>query len=338
MKISAKDLANTLNGELIPADTDLSITGAQGLSEAGAGDVSFISNPKYNDIAFKTNAGLLLVSDSKPKYKCPIIRVPNPQLAYSKILWVLNKERTPKPVPGIHKTAIVAESAKVAEDACIGPFAVIEEKAEICSGSQIDAHCYIGHESRIGADCHLYPSVTVRENTLIGRRVIIHPGAVIGADGFGFVFDGKMHSKIPQIGSVEIGDDVEIGANTTIDRGTTGRTVIGKGTKIDNLVMIAHNVRIGENCIIVAQAGLAGSSKIGNFVTMAAQTGIAGHLEIGDGAIIAARSGVIGDIKPKSVVSGFPAKPHKEEMRLQAIIHKLPEIYKKLIKQGNQHG
>ncbi|MDI6642137.1 MAG: UDP-3-O-(3-hydroxymyristoyl)glucosamine N-acyltransferase, partial [Elusimicrobiota bacterium] len=229
---------------------------------------------------------------------------------------------------GIHQTAIISKSAKLGENVTIGPYTIIEADVSVGENTVISANCYIGRNSTIGKKCFIYPQVVIRENVTIGNEVIIHSGTVIGSDGFGYF---KMqenthmltHIKIPQIGTVEIEDNVEIGACVTIDRATTGKTVIGSGTKIDNLVQIGHNVKIGKNCIIVSQAGIAGSVKIGNNVTIAGQAGIKDHIIIGDGAVVAAQSGVIGDVKHGEIVSGYPARPHKEALKVQAFINKL---------------
>ena len=213
------------------------------------------------------------------------------------------------------------------DNVAIGPYVVIEPGATIGSGATIMAHCYIGYSAAVGGQSLLYPSVTIRELVQVGSRVIIHSGTVIGSDGFGFVPGRGGHTKIPQIGTVVIGDDVEIGANTAIDRATTGATTIGKGTKIDNLVHIAHNVHIGEHCFIAGQTGIAGSARIGNFVTFAGQSGAVGHITIGDGATIAGRAAVIGNVAPGETVSGYPARPHREAMKIEVLIRKLPEMY-----------
>jgi UDP-3-O-[3-hydroxymyristoyl] glucosamine N-acyltransferase len=286
-----------------------------------------VANQKYVDHVANTRAGLIFVTDGVTGEGHPHVIVKNPQLAFAKILEVIEKDRSKDCVPGIHSTAIIAPTATLGKDVSIGPYVVIEAGAAIGDRTRVDAHTYIGSRTVIGNDCLVYPRVTIRENVVIGNRVIVHSGTVIGSDGFGFAAGETGPYKIPQIGSVELGDDVEIGANVTIDRATTGRTKIGRGTKIDNLVQIAHNVQIGEHCIIVAQVGISGSTHFGNFVTIGGQAGTVGHITVGDGATIAARSGVIGDIAPRETVSGYPARPHREAMKLQALIHRLPELF-----------
>lgn len=332
MKLTAKDIASLIDGEL-QGNPETLVTGAAGLEEAGPDDVSFLGNKKYLKQISSSKSGLLILpkdiadSESGAIAERSVVKVKNSLLAYAKILEIIEKEQCPPSESGFHPAAVISESAKIGKNVTIGPLAVIEDNAVVGDSSKILAHCFVGRETVIGSDCIIYPRVTIREKTIIGNNVIIHPGVVIGADGFGFAQTDNGHYKIPQIGTVEIQDNVEIGANVTIDRSTTNKTVIGRGTKIDNLVQIAHNCQIGENCIIVASASIAGSTKIGNNVIIAGQAGVIGHLSIGDGAVVAGQAGVMGDIKPGETVSGYPARPHKESMKVQAIIQKLPEIY-----------
>jgi UDP-3-O-[3-hydroxymyristoyl] glucosamine N-acyltransferase len=336
VKITSKEIAVLVEGKL-NGDPGRAITGAAGLIEASESDLSFLGNSKYVKHLALTKAGLVLLPEKMSLPGKDHINVKNPQLAFAMVLNLLAKEKSPDHGKGIHPMAYVAKTASVAKSAVIGPFTVIEEYSHIGENTKILANSYIGHNSRVGSNTLIYPNVTIRENITIGDNVIIHPGVVVGSDGFGFIPYEKGIFKIPQIGTVEIGSNVEIGANVTIDRATTGKTRIGGGTKIDNLVQIAHNVEIGSNCVIVAAVCIAGSTKIGNGVTIAGQAAIAGHLNVGDGAVIAGKSGVTQDVKKGEVVSGFPARPHKQELKLQAIIHKLPEIYDKMRK-GNAHG
>ena len=327
MKLSAKEIAVLVEGKLY-GDPDTVVTGAAGLDEATAADVSFLGNPKYLSLVFTTKAGVLFLSEKIEGLKQAVIAVKNPQLAFAKVLTVIEKEKKPVTEKGVNSTAMIGRNVKLGHEITIGPFTVVEDNAHIGNSTKVLAQVFVGEGSKIGHGCLIYPNVTIRENVIIGNNVIIHSGTVIGSDGFGFVPSSSGHFKIPQLGGVEIGDDVEIGANVAIDRATTGTTKIGKGTKIDNLVHIAHNVQIGEHCLITGQNGFAGSSVIGNFVTFGAQAGVAGHIKIGDGATIAGRSGVISDVGPNEVVSGFPARRHKDEMKKLAIMNKLPEIYK----------
>ncbi len=315
-------------GELI-GDPALKITGAASLAEATSGEISFFVNRKYVGLLRETRASAVFVP---PDFAEPItaaqIRVSNPAKAFEQVVLKL----APKPItfaPGIHPSAIVDPGAQLGERVSIQPHAVIEAGAKIGDDTIVGAGTYIGHETVIGAACLIYPRVTIRERTRIGSRVIIHSGAVIGADGFGFEMVDGRHEKLQQLGIVQIDDDVEIGANTTIDRARFGRTWIQKGVKIDNLVQVAHNVVIGENSAIAAQTGIAGSVRIGKNVLIAGQAGIVGHLEIGDGTIIGAQTGVT-----KSIYGGpwllSPAIPFAEAKRQIAWIHRLGKLFERV--------
>ena len=312
-------------GELV-GDPGLKITGAASLVEATAGEISFFANRKYVGLLRKTHASAVFVP---PDFAEPIsaaqIRVANPTKAFEQVVLKL----APKPItfsPGVHPTVIVDPSAQLGERVSIQPHAVIEAGAKIGDDTIIGAGSYVGHEAVIGSACLIYPRVTIRERTRVGLRVIIHSGAVIGADGFGFeVVDGRQ-KKLQQLGFVQIDDDVEIGANTTIDRARFGRTWIQEGVKIDNLVQIAHNVVIGKNSIIVAQTGISGSTRVGERVTMAGQVGIVGHVEIADGSVIAAQSGVSKSV-PGGVWFGYPAVPFAEAKQQIAWIHRLGKLF-----------
>ena len=312
-------------GELV-GDTGLKITGAASLVEATAGEISFFANRKYVGLLRKTRASAVFVP---PDFAEPIsaaqIRVANPAKAFEQVVLKL----APKPItfaPGVHPTGIVDPSAQLGERVSIQPHAVIEAGAKIGDDTIIGAGSYIGHEAVIGSACLIYPRVTIRERTRVGLRVIIHSGAVIGADGFGFeVVDGRQ-KKLQQLGFVQIDDDVEIGANTTIDRARFGRTWIQEGVKIDNLVQIAHNVVIGKNSVIVAQTGISGSTRVGERVTMAGQVGIVGHVEIADGSVIAAQSGVSKSV-PGGVWFGYPAGPIDEVKQQIAWIRSLGKLF-----------
>lgn len=327
MELKLKDIARLVGGRL-EGNPEEVVSGASGLAEAGGQDVSFLGNPKYQPLLKETKAGcVFLPEDSKADaYSGNRIYVKNPQWAFAQVLEVWEKEKRIPP-RGVHPTAVVHPSAVLGREVAIGAYAVVEEGAVIGDRTVLYAHCYAGANSRIGSDCLLYPRVVIREDCVLGDRVIIQPGAVIGGDGYGFAMIEAVHRKIPQLGRVVVEDDVEIGANTTVDRATTGETRIGKGTKIDNLVQIAHNVRIGKHCLLIAQSGIAGSTEIGDYVILAGQSGLAGHLKIGDRAMIAARSGIMSDLEPGAIVFGSPARPHREAMKIHALLGKLPEIY-----------
>ncbi len=303
------------------------------MTDAGEGHITFFGNAKYLPQLKASRATAALVPrDFAETISAIAIRVENPSLAFAQLLGKF----APAPLhfaPGVHPTAVVASTVILGENVSIQPYAVIEDGAQIGANTIIGAHGYIGHESRIGTDCQLAPRVTVGARTIIGSRVIIHPGTVLGSDGFGFEFVGGQHVKIPQTGIVQIDDDVEIGANVTIDRARFGRTWIQSGTKIDNLVQIAHNVVVGKHCILCAQVGISGSTRLGNYVTLAGQVGTVGHIEIGDQAIVGAQSGVSKNIGPKEVWFGYPAMPmreSKEQLARIARLAKLTERVKKL--------
>ena len=330
MKKSVAELAHLMGGRA-EGDTALLISGVAGLSEAGPGDLSFLGNMKYLAAAASTRAGCVIMPLTADSSVCAAparIFVEDPQYAFSLVLQLIENLK-PKPAPVLDPKAQIHYQAKLGTDVSVGAFSVVERGAGIGAGTFISAQCYIGENARIGRHCIIYPQVTIRDHCVIGDNCILHPGVVIGADGYGFSTDRKTgcHRKIPQIGNVVVADDVEIGANTTIDRAAIGSTVIGAGTKIDNLVQIGHNCRIGRGCLIVAQAGVAGSTTIGDFVVIGGQVGIAGHLHIGDGVQMAAQSGIMSDIEKGQIVFGSPARPHREALKLQAIYGKLPEIY-----------
>jgi len=325
---SLQELAQISGGELL-GDPAQKITGAASLAEAVPGEISFFAHPRYFSRLRKTRASAVFVPlDFAEKISAAQIRVANPSKAFEQVVVRL----VPKPIafaPGIHPTSIVDPSAKLGVRVSIQPHAVIEAGATIGDDTVIGAGSYIGQEAVIGASCFIYPNVTVRERTRIGSRVIIHGGAVIGADGFGFEIVEGRQKKIPQLGIVQIDDDVEIGANTTIDRARFGRTWIQEGVKIDNLVQVAHNVIIGKHSVIAAQAGISGSVRVGEQVAMAGQVGIVGHVTIGDKTMIAAQSGISKDI-PGGVWFGCPAVPLPEAKRQIAWIHRLGKLIERV--------
>jgi len=327
---TVEELAALVGGRVIGARGDTPITGAASVSEAQEGDITFFGNPKYLPALRASRATCALVPEGFAESIVAIpIQVANPSLAFSQVV----ERFAPAPVifePGIHPSAVIAPSVRIGAGVSIAPHVVVEAGAVIGDHSIIGANAYVGHEVKIGAHCHLYPNVSIRERCTLGNRVIIHCGTVVGSDGFGYEMIQGRYVKIPQTGIVQIDDDVEIGANTTIDRARFGRTWIGEGTKIDNLVQIGHNVVIGKHTVICAQTGISGSSKVGNYVTLAGQVGLVGHIEIGDQAIVAAQSGVSKDLAPKQMYWGSPAGPIREQKELQAYIHRLPKLVERV--------
>jgi UDP-3-O-[3-hydroxymyristoyl] glucosamine N-acyltransferase len=323
-----KEIAQFLNGEL-SGDPELIISGVAKIEEAKTGELTFLANPKYSKYLVTTKASAILVGLDHPPIAIPHIKLADPYIGF---LNILNKIYPPQQsiFRGIHPSAIIPADIKLGEKVTIAPLVYIGEMVEIGSNTILYPGCVILRGVKIGNDTILYPNVTVREGCQIGDRVIIHNGTVIGSDGFGFAPSGDTYVKIPQLGIVQIGDDVEIGANCTIDRATMGATMIRRGCKIDNLVQIAHNVIVEENTAIAAQSGISGSTKIGKNVTIAGQVGVVGHINIGDGAILAAKSGVSKDVPAKEVWFGYPAHPLMRQKKIEACIHNLPEMVKRI--------
>ncbi|MBF0479470.1 MAG: UDP-3-O-(3-hydroxymyristoyl)glucosamine N-acyltransferase [Candidatus Omnitrophica bacterium] len=311
-----------LVGGTVCGDEKAAIASLSGIQDAGPDDLTFLANPKYAPLAQVTRAGGIIVDQKTDIPRKNLIRVDNPSLAFSKIMTLFVAEDEYR-VNGIHPSSVISTDAQLGKNVNVGPFAVIEPQAVVGDNTTIGAGSYIGFKACIGNNTFIYPHVTIREKILIGDRVIIHSGTVVGSDGFGYVTVNGKHQKIPQVGTVVVEDDVEIGANVTIDRARFDKTFIGRGTKIDNLVQIAHNVVIEENCIIVSQVGISGSSKIERNSILAGQVGIAGHLTIGANSIVAAQSGVSKSLPPQSVVFGYPARPMDEAKKLNAMLSRL---------------
>lgn len=334
--MTLRELANSCGGELV-GNPEQVITGAAVLAEATKGEIAFFANPRYLRMLRKSEASAVFVPlDFSEAIPAALIRVADPARAFEQVVLRF----APKPPlfpPGIDGSAVVHPSSKISERASIQPHAVIEAGVVIGDGTVIGAASYVGHDAKIGKDCMVYPRVVIRERTVIGNRVTLHSGVVIGADGFGYEFREGRHEKIPQVGIVQIDDDVEVGANTTIDRARFGRTWIHSGVKIDNLVHVAHNVVIGKNSIVVAQTGISGSVRIGERVTIGGQVGIVGHVEIGDGTIVGAKTGI-----SKSISGGTwwstPAVPLQDAKRQVAWIHRLGELFDRVKKIEQERG
>src|SRR5262245_19397252 len=301
------DLAQVLAGEVV-GDATVAIRGVAGIREAQPADITFLANARYESYLLETRASAVICSREPRTSTVPLLVVDNPYLAFQRIVRLFRPELH-RPEPGIHPTAVVAADAVLGEGVSIGPHCVIESRAELGRNVVLMPGCYVGESARIGDDTVFYPGVVLREECDVGRRCLIHPNAVIGADGFGFAFDAGRYQKIPQVGNVVVGDDVEIGANATIDRATTDSTRIGDGTKIDNLVQIGHNVVIGKHGIVVAQVGISGSTELEDYVTIGGQAGLVGHIRVGRGAQIGAQSGVSKSVPDGAVVFGYPAMP-----------------------------
>jgi len=317
-------------GGIVRGDGAAVITGAAPLEDAGPGDITFAADRKYFGLLSTTRASAVVVPEGAENAagSLDLIVVRNPQLAFARIVEVLRPQYLPG--PGVHPKAEVHPGARLAKDVSVQAFSVIEDGAVVGERTIIFPGVYIGRGAAIGADCVIYPGVSIREGCVVGDRVIIHSNTVIGSDGFGYARDSGKYVKVPQRGIVRIGDDVEIGASAAIDRAALGETSIGRGTKIDNLVHIAHNVRIGEDSALAAQSGIAGSTKVGSRVQFGGQVGISGHLNVGDDVGIGAKSGVVQDVPSRSVCSGIPAIPHTDWLKAQNIYAKLPELRKKV--------
>lgn len=324
-----KEIASFLNGDIIgpPEAADIEITGVSSIKWAKEGDITFVSSERYIKELSSCRASCVIVKEPITSIEITQLKVSNPYLAFAKLLEYFYVK--PEIPIGISKDAFISDKAKIGEDVSIFPFSYISDGASIGNKTVIYPYVFVGKNTTVGEECIIYPNVTLRENVHIGSRVIIHSGSVIGSDGFGYVFAEGKHYKIPQVGGVIIEDGVEIGSNVSVDRATVGNTIIGSGTKIDNLVQIAHNVKIGEHSIVVAQVGIGGSTEIGNFVTLGGQVGVSDHARIDAETVIGAQSGVMGHVK-KGAYSGSPAIPHRDWLKAQAIFAKLPELYRKI--------
>ena len=307
-----KQLAQHIHAELL-GDGDLTVSSVNAIEDARPGQLSFLSNLKHKKHLETTAATAVIVGDGVTFEKVPLLRVKDPQFAFQQAVVLLHGQRK-HPHGGVHSAAYVDPTAEVDDSAVLYP------------------GVYVGPGAIIGRDCVLYPNVVIYDRCILGDRVIIHAGTVIGADGFGYATHDGTHHKIPQIGIVKIEDDVEIGANTTIDRAALGVTLIGKGTKIDNLVMIAHNVQTGPHCLLVAQAGIAGSSTLGHQVGLGGQVGVGGHLAIGDGAMAGAQCGITNSVEPGEIVLGSPHMPLKDARRMFILWRELPDMVKRIKK------
>ncbi|HWO57447.1 MAG TPA: UDP-3-O-(3-hydroxymyristoyl)glucosamine N-acyltransferase [bacterium] len=335
MTFTLAQLAERL-GARVDGDGSVAITGVAPIENAGPGQLSFLANPKYADHLRTTGAAAVIVAPDLfgvPRAEvargAALLIHDNPYFTFLQALTLFHPP-PPSPPPGVDQSARIGHRVRLGDRVHVGPMCVIDDEAELRDGAVILAGSFVGARSVIGADSMIGPHVTILPGCTLGARVRIHPGTVIGSDGFGYAPVNGKHEKIPQVGGVTIGDDVEIGACCAIDRATMGQTVIGRGTKIDNLVQIAHNVQIGEDCIIVSQVGISGSTKLGNHVTLAGQVGLIGHIELGDNVIVAAQSGIVKDLPPNTIWLGSPAGEMAHQKRVIAATHSLPETLKRL--------
>jgi len=329
MTLTVAEIAKRLGGEVV-GNGALSITGFAQADAARAGDLTFAENEAYLAKAAQSAASAILISGDLKSDAKTLIRVTNARVGFAKVLQLFFPE--PAVTPGIHPNAAVAGSAKVDPTARIGAFCVVGERVKIGPRCVLEGGNHIGADCALGEDVHLFPNVVLYARSQIGNRVRIHASSVIGADGFGYVLDEDRHLKVPQIGNVIIEDDVEIGANSAVDRATLGSTVVGKGSKIDNFVQVGHNVVLGEHCILCGQVGIAGSTKVGNYVTMAGQVGIAGHVTIGSKATLGAQSGVMTDVPEGETWLFAPAQPARQVKRMIIAMQRLPELLQRVNK------
>ena len=324
---TASQVAEAVGGSVV-GDGALVLTGFATAAGARAGDLTFAETEEWFDLADQSAASAILVDGIQKASSKTLIRVPQARVGFAKALTLFFPEA--RFAPGIHPTAVISETAQIDPSAHIGPHCVVGERTKIGANVVLEGLVHIGSDVSIGGDARIFPNATIYPHTQIGARVRIHAAAVIGSDGFGYVLDSGAHRKIPQIGTVIIKDDAEIGAAVTIDRGALGSTEIGKGAKIDNLVQIGHNVVIGDHCIVIAQAGIAGSSKIGAYTIIAGQAGIAGHLNIGSKVTVTAKSGVMHDIPDGEKWFGYPAQPDREMKRQLLALRQLPDLLRRI--------
>jgi len=327
MPYTAAQIAKLLGGEVV-GDASLVLKGFAPADRAQTGDLTFAENENYLARAEQSPAAAVIVDSAAASSRKTLIRVPNARIAFAKVLSLFFPE--PAFAAGVHPTAIVPASAQVDPTAHIGPYCILGENVRIGPRSVLQGLDHVGTDCVLGEDVNIFPNVTLYARTEVGNRVRIHAGTVVGSDGFGYVLDDGIHRKVPQIGNVIICDDVELGANVTVDRGALGPTIVGKGTKVDNLVQIAHNVTIGENCIIVSQAGIAGSTRLGNYVILGGQVGLAGHLKIGNRVSVAAQSGVMHNIPDGEKWLWTPAQPDRTAKRQMIALQQLPELFRRV--------
>ncbi len=324
--------AEEVTGGRWEGPADFVIFGVAPVDEAGPEELGFLANRRYLHRARHSHAGGFLVSDALASEldgpERPLLRCEDPHDALRHLLETLFPDASA--APAIHHTAVLGRGVKLGENVSVGPYAVLEEGVEVGDGCRIGSHCVLGRGARLGPECLLHPHVVLYPEVRLGKRVIVHAGARLGVDGFGYVLEDGVHQKVPQVGACRIDDDVEIGANSCVDRGSIGTTQVGPGTKMDNLVHLGHNVRVGSGSILVAQVGVAGSTRIGEGVMVGGQAGLGGHIEVGSGARIGAQAGVISDVEAGETLSGYPARDHRQYLRGMAGVLRLPHLFRRV--------
>lgn len=333
VSFTAAEIAALVQAKEIRGTTADAITGIGALATAGRGELSFLGNPKYRSEVAASAAGLILLPldyEGAPKPGQQFLLVDQPSVALARVCGRIEQLLWPKPAPGIHPTAFVDPAAKVAASATVGPLCVVEADAVVGEGTHLQAQVFVGRAARIGAQCWLMPGVVLEAECVLHNRVRLQPGVVVGSDGFGYEFVKGRHEKVPQVGIVVIEDDVEIGANTTLDRARFSRTVVGEGTKIDNLVQVAHNVIVGKHCILCAQVGISGSTTLEDYVVLGGQAGVAGHLTLGKGMKAGGGTAITSSVEAGTFVNGVPARAYMLERRLQVLYQRLPDLFKRV--------
>ena len=328
-----EELAAIVDARRIVGTADRRVTDIASLSAARPGDLSFLGNAKYRAQVPASEATVLLLPPDyvgEPRAGQVFLHVENPSVALARLCARIEQTLWPKPAPGVHPSAVVAPGAQVDATAHIGPLCVVEAGARIGAGSVLQASVFVGREAVVGEGCFIMPGCVIATTCSLGNRVRLQPGVVVGSDGFGYEFVQGRHEKVPQIGTVVIGDDVEIGANSTLDRARFSRTVVGEGTKIDNLVQIAHNVTIGKHCILCSQVGISGSTTLEDYVILGGQAGVGGHITLGKGSKAGGQAGISSDLPPGSYVNGTPAIPYMLERRIAVLQQRLPELFKRV--------
>ncbi|OAM91451.1 UDP-3-O-(3-hydroxymyristoyl)glucosamine N-acyltransferase [Termitidicoccus mucosus] len=333
LSLTSQEIAAIIEARATRGATTETIRDIASLATARAGDISFLGNPKYKAEVPACAASVIILPidyDGEPRPGQLYLHVDNPSAALAKLCARIEQLLWPRPAPGIHPSAVIAPTARIAASATVGPLCVVEEGAVIGERTHVEAQVFVGRHAAIGDDCWLMPGVRVASECVVKNRVRLQIGVVLGSDGFGYEFINGRHEKVPQVGRVLIEDDVEIGANTTLDRARFSQTVVGQGTKIDNLVQIAHNVVIGKHCLICSQTGISGSVTIEDYAVLAGQVGVAGHLTIGRGAKITAQTGVNANVSPGATLKGTPANPYMFEQRINVLRQRLPELFQRV--------